>query len=122
MKFMTPATKLEERLQSRGPWASETVPHFFNDKYRYNSFVFLSKDNGWSYDCNETGHEGPHEASYSAQMAPGNDGIIVFTKTRRTHPIPHGKSSHQKVRSAYFFHSILQIFFILLDTEFLQSL
>ncbi|XP_038062777.1 uncharacterized protein LOC119733262 [Patiria miniata] len=51
----------------------------------------------WSYDCNETGHEGQHESSYTAQMAPGNDGIIVFTKTRRTHPIPYGKSKHQKV-------------------------
>ncbi|XP_022103294.1 uncharacterized protein LOC110986022 [Acanthaster planci] len=54
------------------------------------------KASGWSYDCNETGHEGNHEASYTAQMAPGNDGIIVFTKTRRTHPIPYGKSTHQK--------------------------
>ncbi|XP_038062441.1 uncharacterized protein LOC119732930 [Patiria miniata] len=50
----------------------------------------------WSYDCNETGHEGQHESSYTAKMAPGNDGIIVFTKTRRTHPIPYGKSKHQK--------------------------
>ncbi|XP_038050867.1 uncharacterized protein LOC119724018 [Patiria miniata] len=54
------------------------------------------KESGWSYDCNETGHEGHHESSYTAQMAPGNDGIIVFTKTRRTHPIPYGKSKHQK--------------------------
>ncbi|XP_038050876.1 uncharacterized protein LOC119724026 [Patiria miniata] len=54
------------------------------------------KESGWSYDCNETGHEGHHESSYTAQMAPGNDGIIVFTKTRRTHPIPYGKTKHQK--------------------------
>ncbi|XP_022102001.1 uncharacterized protein LOC110985344 [Acanthaster planci] len=54
------------------------------------------KENGWSYNCTESGHEGHHEASYTAQMAPGNDGIIVFTKTRHTHPIPYGKSKHQK--------------------------
>ncbi|XP_071798798.1 uncharacterized protein [Asterias amurensis] len=50
----------------------------------------------WSYDCNETGHEGHHESSYNARMSSDNDGIIVFTKTRRTHPIPYGKSKHQK--------------------------
>ncbi|XP_033637723.1 uncharacterized protein LOC117298529 [Asterias rubens] len=50
----------------------------------------------WSYDCNETGHEGHHESSYNARMSTDNDGIIVFTKTRRTHPIPYGKSKHQK--------------------------
>ncbi|XP_033637389.1 uncharacterized protein LOC117298318 isoform X2 [Asterias rubens] len=50
----------------------------------------------WSYDCNETGHEGHHESSYNARMSTGNDGIIVFTKTRRTHPIQYGKSKHQK--------------------------
>jgi hypothetical protein len=52
----------------------------------------------WTYDCNDTGHEGQHQATYTAHRpAYGqHDGLIVFNKTRRTHPIPHGKSKHNK--------------------------
>ncbi|XP_046547032.1 uncharacterized protein LOC124257087 [Haliotis rubra] len=52
-------------------------------------------DDGWGYDVRETGHEGPHNATYSVR--PTHTGH-VFTKTRYPghHPVTHATSDYTK--------------------------
>ncbi|XP_046574117.1 uncharacterized protein LOC124282192 [Haliotis rubra] len=52
-------------------------------------------DDGWGYHVRETGHEGPHNATYSVR--PTHTGH-VFTKTRHPghHPIEHATSDYTK--------------------------
>ncbi|XP_035662463.1 uncharacterized protein LOC118406509 [Branchiostoma floridae] len=78
------------------------IVSFLAAKLHHNHEVGRPNDDKWNYVTNETGHEGEHEALYSAE--PHEDGL-KFTKIRQGHPVmgldPDDSRMHKEI---YFKH------------------
>ncbi|KAL8609979.1 hypothetical protein ACOMHN_029472 [Nucella lapillus] len=58
----------------------------------------------WTYDVQELGHEGPHNATYHAR--PTAEGV-TFTKIRHNHPVAHATATYAKTMH---YHDDLKVF------------
>ncbi|XP_066265951.1 uncharacterized protein [Branchiostoma lanceolatum] len=72
---------------------------FFAGKLHHNHEVGRANEDRWSYVTNETGHEGDHQATYSAEP---HEGGVKFTKQREGHPAFEHKSDTRLHKELYF--------------------
>ncbi|XP_078663798.1 uncharacterized protein LOC144906941 [Branchiostoma floridae x Branchiostoma belcheri] len=72
---------------------------FFAGKLHHNHEVGKANEDRWSYVTNETGHEGDHQATYSAEP---HEGGVKFTKQREGHPAFQHKSDTRLHKELYF--------------------